>query len=165
MTEASPKTAAVKDDRKRIQKRILDAVNGEIEGPVVERPYVLAIFAVACGMLLLPAAYFGLIGLIGYTIYWHTLHLSAHVATGRPLTLEHVPSALPLIFGPIAILFATKPLFARGTNALAPQRLKREVEPLLFEYVDAVADFGVGAPRPTSIRIDTEVSGTAMRNG
>lgn len=165
MTEASSKTAAVKDDRKRIQKRILDAVNCEIEGPVVERSYVLAIFAVACGMLLLPAAYFGLIGLIGYTIYWHALHLSAHVATGRPLTLEHVPSALPLIFGPIAILFAIKPLFARGTNASAPQRLKREVEPFLFEYVDAVAD-AVGAPRPTSIRIDTEANASAgLRRG
>ena len=35
MTEAAPKTAAVKDDRQRIQKRILDAVNCEIEGPVV----------------------------------------------------------------------------------------------------------------------------------
>jgi Zn-dependent protease with chaperone function len=165
MTEASPKPAAAKDDRKRIQKRILDAVNCEIEGPVVERSYVLAIFAVACGMLLLPAAYLGLIALIGYTIWWHAAHLGAHAANGRPFTFEHVWDLLPLLVGPIAILFAIKPFFARNIRSAAPERLKREVEPFLFEYVDAVAD-AVSAPRPTSIRIDTEANASAgLRRG
>lgn len=165
MTEASPKPAASKDDRKRIQKRILDAVHCEIEGPVVERSYVLALFAVACGMLLLPAAYLSLIAIIGYTIWWHAVHLSAHATTGRPFTLDHVLYVLPLVVGPIAILFAIKPFFARSAKAAAPERLKREVEPFLFEYVDAVAD-AVGAPRPTSIRIDTEANASAgLRRG
>ena len=165
MTEAAPKTAAVKDDRQRIQKRILDAVNCEIEGPVVEQSYVLAIFAVTCGMLLLPAAYLSLIALISYTTWWHAVQLAAHAATGRPFTFEHALTALPLVVGPIAILFAVKPFFARTTKTATPERLKREIEPFLFEYVEAVAE-AVGAPKPTSIRIDTEANASAgLRRG
>ncbi len=165
MTEASRKAAAVKDDRRRIQQRILDALHCEIEGPVVERSYVLALFAVACGMLLLPAAYLSLIALIGYTIFWHAVHLSTHAATGRPFTVEHALTALPLVVGPLAILFAIKPFFARNTKAAPPDRLKREIEPFLFEFVDAVAT-AVGAPKPTSIRIDTEANASAgLRRG
>jgi Zn-dependent protease with chaperone function len=141
------------------QQQILAALDCEITPVAVTSKYLTGILAVAAAMLLLPVAYLLLIALVGHTTYWMTVH-NAMVLQSQPSRATVVFFALPLLLGVTLIVVLVKPLFARRAKESPPQRLSRDAEPFLYEYVERVAE-SVGAPAPRSIRVDCDVNASA----
>ena len=67
---------------------------------------------------------------------------------------------LPLVAGPILMLFMIKPIFARRVCRERRVSLIRDNEPRLFAFVDAVCE-AVGAVKPKRIDIDCDVNASA----
>ena len=142
------------------RKLLLNAVDGEIEPVRVTSSYTISLFLVGVGMMLLAAIYFVIAAAgIPFSIWWIT-HPPV-VPPGQKIGLGGILVwLLPAMIGIVVPLFLLKPLFAPASSQSKPRRLKRDAEPLLFDYVDRVCD-AVGAPRPASIRIDLEVNASA----
>ncbi len=142
---------------------ILAAVRTPIEPVPTTVGYRLATALVACLMVLLPVIYLALIGAIGYGVYWHlTTHtgiLEANVR-GKAKMFAVFLYLAPAIVGAILVAFMFKPLFARRPKGPKPRTLRREDEPLLFEFVDGLCA-SVGSPRPKSILLDSDVNAAA----
>lgn len=156
---ASPATDQTPADA----KQILAAVQTHIEPVRMTVGYRLMTSVVAFLMVLLPLIYLALIGAVGYGVYWHlktnTGILTADVR-GKAKALAVLAYFAPAIVGAILVAFMFKPLFARRRQGTKPQTLRREDEPLLYEFVDRLCD-SVGAPRPKSILLDDDVNAAA----
>ena len=142
---------------------ILNSLRHPIEPIQVTVGYRLAIAVVASLMVLLPVIYLGLIGLVGWGVYWHlvtnTFILTADVR-GKAKLFTLLGYLAPAIVGVILVAFMLKPLFAKRRARFEPQSIRRDQEPFLFDFVDALCD-AVGSPRPKSILLDDEVNAAA----
>ncbi len=88
------------------------AVPPRLEGPPGSVFYRLGLLLVAVAMVLLPLAYLGLVGLVGYGVYWHaTAHASWLAGAGVRLRL--VVYAAPIAAGAVVVFFLLKPLFSK----------------------------------------------------
>lgn len=159
MSTASAKSASPRKDTAEIQRRLLAALDVEIEPVRPTWGYLFSATFVAGAMLLLPLLYLVLIALVAHTIYWFCVHNADLLRT------PNVKAIIVLYFGPIisgafVLIFLVKPLFARRAKQSRPQRLSRDAEPFLYEYVAAVAE-AVGAPPPRSIRVGCDVNAAA----
>ena len=136
---------------------ILSSITGPI--PIVERTwsYAFAELLVAAVMLILPLIYLGMIGVLGYGIYWHATRNVWLMEYGK---LGAVGFFIPLITGPVSLLFMIKPLFNWADSSENSRPLHREDEPLLFDFVDRLCE-AVHAPKPKSIVLDTDVNASA----
>lgn len=133
--------------------------------------YLLALFAVALLMVLLPLVYLALIAAVGYATYWHatenvTIFESSRGArtnarAGFGVLLVYLT---PIVVGGVLVVFMIKPLFAPRRMRHAPMSLNRRDEPLLFAFVDRLCDM-VGSPRPARIDIDMELNASASLAG
>jgi Zn-dependent protease with chaperone function len=148
---ASPKTKAA-----NIREQVLGAIQGDIPPVPLTPLYKLGLLVGALAMVLLPAVYVALIGLAAYGFYAYAAWAFSSAQDGRLVFLAVVSS----VVGPIVLLFMIKPLFARSAFHQTPRRLKREAEPLLFEYIERICE-AVGAPAPRSIRVDCDVNASA----
>ena len=161
--EGRPSSRPVRKSGLSLEQRrqlFLNAVSDEIEPVQVTSRYTISLFLVGVGMLLLAAIYF-VIAVIGipFSVWW-VMHPPA-VPPGQKIGLGAILVwLLPAMIGILVPLFLLKPLFAPDSSQSKPRRLKRDAEPLLFDYVERVCD-AVGAPRPASIRIDLEVNASA----
>ena len=145
----------IKPDREKLEARILNSLQGEIEPTEPSTLYKVGLMLVAGGMMFLPIVYLLLIGGLGYS-------LIALITSDTKSGGLHV---LFLIFGTILLLFMIKPMFAKRAKQQTPKALKREAEPFIYEYVEWVCDL-VGAPVPGSIRVDCNVNAAAgFRHG
>lgn len=141
------------------QKRLLAAIDGEIEPVPVTLGYKLGLLLVACGMVLIPLAYLLLTLVVVVAVIFHAGFNWAFFTGMRPRAAVFAYLA-PLIAGSAVALCLIKPLFARRVGSHTPRRLKRDAEPFLFEYVERICE-AVGAPAPTSIRVDCECNASA----
>ncbi|QKT03568.1 M48 family metalloprotease [Ectothiorhodospiraceae bacterium 2226] len=129
---------------------IARAFAGEFVPRAPARAYLAGLAAVSLLMLLLPLLYLGLIvGLIA-ALLWYGLS-GPLAATHNPVLLFLL--ALPLVAGVVMVLFLLKPFFAPRAPAPFALHLRRSEQPLLFAFIDAIAD-KVGAPRPRSVEVD-----------
>ncbi len=137
------------------RSQLLSAIDGVIEPIPVSGVYRFGLFFVAGGMLLLAVAYLVLIVFTTYGVYWHATH-NYHILTQPGGGIFRLLLYFgPLLVGPIVALFMIKPLFAPAAVHQRPRRLKQDVEPFLFEWVDRICK-AVNAPTPKSIRISCE---------
>jgi Zn-dependent protease with chaperone function len=138
----------------------LDGFAGVITRSRPSVPYQLGLAVVAFLMVLLPAAYVGLILLVGWGVWYH--------ATNDYLVLQRTSGSwftLVLYFGPIAvglivILFMVKPLFARRPPAPPAMALDLEQERRLIAFIRRVCRL-VGAPRPRRVEVNCAVNAAA----
>ncbi len=126
---------------------LLDAFTGKV--PPLRPPaiYRLGLLVVAAAMVLVPAVYVGLVGLVAWGVYavWeHSL-----VLTG---------------LGGVLVLFMIKPLFAPGAPPPSPREVKREDQPLLFAFLDRLAR-AVDAPAPRQVLVTVDVNAAANLRG
>lgn len=155
-----PAAAPVKAPAARPGDALLCAFIGTIEPVAVTTGYRVVLLVVALAMLVLPLIYLGLIGGVGWAVWWHAtenLSIFEGRGNGKGKLLFY---AAPLIMGGLLLLFMVKPLFARrgeqsDTIALEPQR-----EPLLFAFVARICAI-VGAPTPRRIHVDCQVNASA----
>ena len=133
--------------------------------------YLLALFAVALLMVLLPLVYLALIGAVGYATYWHATEnvtifdRSTGTRSGGRAGIGVLMVYLtPIVVGAVLVVFMIKPLFAPRRLSHAPLSLNRRDEPLLFAFVDRLCDM-VGSPRPARIDIDMDLNAPASLAG
>ncbi|MCA9079837.1 MAG: M48 family metalloprotease [Planctomycetaceae bacterium] len=147
-------------------QRLIEAIRAAKIEPVRRTfLYRLGVGLVAGVVILLPLVYVGSIGLLGYGIWWHALNntelldLTSH-RPGRGSLVAVLLYVAPFVVGPLAILFMLKPLFARTVEQGHRLSLRPQVQPQLFEFVNAIAD-AVHAPRPSRIDIDGSINASA----
>jgi hypothetical protein len=124
--------------------------------------YRLGLLLVAVVLVLLVAIYVGIIGLVGWGVYWHAVN-DAGILDGRRGSSGK--GALigyfgPIIVGCILIVFMIKPLFRWQRSDSASLTLSPGEEPRLFAFADQLARH-VGAPTPTRIELDCDVNASA----
>lgn len=138
--------------RTLVQEEILNSLKTTIRPTETGFGYRLGITAVGLAMLMMPLIYLGVIGLIGHMVWWN-IEFAKHAKQGGL-------NIILAILGAITILFMIKPIFSGWQKGAKPIRLKRNAEPFLFDYVEAICD-AVNAPYPKSIRIDCEPNASA----
>ena len=122
---------------------VLAAFTGTV--PALRTPpvYRLGLLVVALAMVLLPLGYVGLVGLVAYGVL-----------------LNGTDSLVVLGVGSTLVLFMIKPLFAPGPQQFSPRQLRREEQPLLYDFVERLART-VGAPVPRAIGVTCDVNAAA----
>ena len=150
--------------REQITKQLLGGFQGSIRRTRPTITYRLAALVVAIVMVLLPIIYIALIALTGYGVYYHAInHVTMVTETtvrGRGVIFVVLAYAAPIVCGAILVVFMIKPLFARAADDTRTRSLRRESEPLLFEFVDRICEI-VGASRPKRIDLDCQVNASA----
>jgi Zn-dependent protease with chaperone function len=141
---------------------ITAALQGRVPAQPIPFHYRLGLILAATVMLVLPLLYVGLIGLVGYGLFWHltTAHAIFDGIRGRGALLAAVVYVGPIVAGVILILFMFKPLLARPPKVAEPRALDRNREPLLFAFVERLCAV-VGSPMPSEIRVDSQVNASA----
>jgi Zn-dependent protease with chaperone function len=126
----------------------------------VSRSYRIGLVLVSLAMVLLPLLYGALVGGVAYLLCWHaSSHL--HVFhTMRSLREALFTYLAPLIVGGMVLLFLVKPLFAERAKRHLLYRVLPRDEPLLFAFLEKVCA-AIGAPMPTSVRLNTQVNASA----
>lgn len=155
--------------RQEIRQLLLRAVDEAIDPIPISIGYRCGIVLIGCAMLMLPLLYAALLLLLAHTIYWHAAYIAELSNLKLKVPLDGISNLAilgSLVLLPVVLLFLIKPLFYRDPKEKGtPQRLKESAEPFLFEYITAVCD-SVGAPVPTSIRVNCEVNASAsLRRG
>jgi len=146
--------------RKLSDEDILSPFKMQIEPVKVSAWYQLGLAVVGILMILLPAVYLAMIGLVGYGVYYHATHAGwigglDHGRGGmRAMVIMYLA---PLFAGVVLIVSMVKPLLARSPKQGKPIELDEEKEPLLFEFVDCVAQT-LGAPMPRRICVDCDIN-------
>lgn len=144
------------------RNQILNAFESNIEPVETVSAYRFKIFLVTAVMAALPLIYIGFIGLVGLIVLYHLTHHGGMVTAvrGRAAILAMLLYLAPILIGGITIIFMFKPLFARAANDRRSRALTRDGEPLLFAFVDRVAE-AVGAPAPCRIEVNSDVNASA----
>jgi Zn-dependent protease with chaperone function len=146
-------------------RQILSAFQEYIEPVKPTGMYRLWIALVAGFMMVLPILYLGVIGLVGYAIYYHLVNHTGLVDF-LPGGSRHVNAFMfmlywaPAVAGLALIAFLLKPLFARSGGSGEARSLDPSKEPLLFAFVDGVCST-VGARTPARIDVDCQVNASA----
>jgi Zn-dependent protease with chaperone function len=137
--------------------------NARLEPNRISPLYRIGLVLVMTMMVLLPLIYFGLIGLIGYGVWFHaTSHTgivsAAHGSRGGKGAL--FVYLTPIVAGATAILFMIKPLFAPRAKDGPRYSLDPPTQPRLFQFVERLCRT-VRAPVPKRIDLDTQVNASA----
>ncbi len=147
-----------------LRAKLLGTVTGRIKPVATAGSYQAGMVLAAIVLLILVGAYLALVGAIVWVSVWHAFHNTGVVTSatggGKRAVGAVFIYVIGLVIGPIVALFLIKPLFARRALYGKPRNLKRDAEPLLFEYVDKVCDT-VGAPRPHAIRLEVDANAAA----
>lgn len=153
---AKPRKSSSESQHQKARKQILESLDVTLPRSPATMGYRIALATVAFAMLILPLLYFGFIGLLLYTCWWTTVH---GMNNDAPWSFVACGFAL------LTIIALVKPIFVSDPEYIRPSRLKREAEPFLFEYVEAICE-AVNAPVPEEIRLDCEANASAsLMNG
>ncbi len=174
-TRGIPPVTAPTERFAYLSKKIEAAFTQDRIEPVRTSPgYRLAVVAVSVLMILLPLLYLALIAAVAYGVWYHAFHHTGMIGTGgtggsrangKVLVFTLMLYLTPILAGAVLVLFMLKPLFARAMPHPGRRSLKRDEEPLLFDFITRVCDT-VGSPKPRRIDIDNEVNASAsFRSG
>ncbi len=126
--------------------------------------YRAAILLVAFAMLLLPCIYAGVVGLVGWYVYWHATWIDI-VKNVRPIWVGLFLYIGPIFVGAVLFFFLVKPFFARFPKTARIKALDFAEQPVIHTVVARIAE-AVGAPEPRRIELDCQVNASArMGNG
>lgn len=137
----------------------------EIEPIKPRAGYLLAMAFVASLLVLLPMIYFAIVVATGYGVYWHAVNDQWMLQpegreNGKAMMFRALMYGAPIVVGGVLIAFMLKPFLARQQGGSKPKSLKREQEPVLFAYIEALCD-AVGAPHPARIDVTLDVNASA----
>ena len=116
---------------------------------------------VAFILLMTPAVYF--LMTVGGAIAW-ILHLTLHANLLSEGIVGIVLYFVPAVTGPFVVIFMLRPFFIEPEPFRRPRIIKREAEPFLYEYVEALCE-SLNAPVPQEIRLNCDVNASASFSG
>jgi Zn-dependent protease with chaperone function len=145
-----------------LRQRVLGSFRGRVAPVPLPPNYRLAMSVVAVGMVMLPLVYAYMVYLVAYGVYDYLVLMPTPQfhGSGRAMLAAWALWASPAVIGGILLAFLVKPLFARSAEAGRPRMVRRDQEPLLFEFVERVCQ-AVGAPLPKRIYVDASVNAHA----
>lgn len=144
---------------------LFQSLHAEVPRVHLSVGYRLGLLITALVMLAMPLIYAGMVALVSYGLY---LHITRDF---EALSKLHEPRAflvlyiLPIIAGGVLLLFMIKPIVTRKTKKSIPLSLRREDEPVLFEFIHRLCR-ALGAPTPSRIDVMLDVNAfAAYRKG
>jgi predicted Zn finger-like uncharacterized protein len=146
---------------------LMSSYCGEFPKPRTAFSYKLGLLFATGFMALIPVIYIGIIALVGYGVYWHTVSNTGifSQARGRGAVFAFLLYLCPIVIGIVLVVFLAKPFIARRAKQGRVRSLTRDGEPLLFAHIERICQ-EVGAPIPKRIDIMNEVNAAAgFRNG
>lgn len=152
LAEATPQPAAAASP--------LESFTGDLTAPKVSFLYKAGLAITAFAMVLLPASYVALIGLVGYGLVRHSIQNSDILQGEGSATGKVLLYFSPLLIGVILVFFMVKPFFARKPPPSETVSLSHEDEPLLFAFIGRICQL-VGAPLPSRVDVDCQVNASA----
>ncbi|MEM6363712.1 MAG: M48 family metallopeptidase, partial [Planctomycetota bacterium] len=164
--KGKPKTINAVDHLPQLNKKISQLLAEKIPRQPVNGLYKLGIAGMALFMMIMPLAYFTLIGVVAYGVYHYTFGifpgLFETMPRGRAAIFAVMMYGAPIVAGVITVIFMIKPVFTSLVfDGDARQRsLRRETEPALFHLVDQICE-SVSAPKPKRIDVDCDVNASA----
>src|SRR5579884_2020005 len=162
-TAASTSMRAVPQSKPSPVRQMLAALEAPIEPVRIGFGYRSGLLLVAAMMLILPLVYLALVAAVGYVTYWHAVNDTIILNT-RSARLALIAYLGPIVVGLILLGFMIKPLLARRKDDSVPLSLRREDEPVLFEFVHRLCR-AVGAPPPSRIDVDLDANASASFRG
>ena len=149
--------------KEEVAARLLSSLDGRIEPVRAGFFYRLGLLLVAMTLLILPLLYLGIIAAVAYGIYWHVVNDAPIVGTAN-VRAGLILYLAPTFIGLVLLFFMIKPLFSRRRMNFIPVNLRREEEPVLFEFVDRLCA-ALGAPAPARIDVTMDVNASAGFQG
>jgi Zn-dependent protease with chaperone function len=145
--------------KEEVAARLLSSLDGGIRPVRAGFLYRLGLLLVAVTMLVLPLIYLSLIAAVAYGVYRHIIVdvVVLERVQARAALIAYVG---PIIVGVLLLVFMLKPLVSRKRETSIPVSLRREEEPVLFEFVDRLCR-AVGAPEPRRIDVTMDVNAAA----
>jgi Zn-dependent protease with chaperone function len=134
--------------------------NGSIEPTRVSAAYTIGLAVVALGMLLLTAAYIGLIGLAAYAGWYHLKHNAGLLTSSGGGWIKLLIYLGPVIAAATLIFFMIKPFFASRGKAASKYSLTPQSDPVLFAFIAKICEL-VKAPHPTRVDVDCQANASA----
>lgn len=141
----------------KYREQLIEAVAMPLEASPTTSSYRASLMVVFVLMLLLPAVY--IVATAGL-IWWLLNHYVNHAHLLSAGVLPAIAWILPALFGPLVIYFLLKPVFVSDSPLEKDAKLKRDEQPVLYEFVEQLAE-SVGAPRPAEIRVNNCVNASA----
>lgn len=136
---------------------------GSVRRPRSNPLYILSLWLVTLLCVLIPLAYFGLIGLIGWLEYaYYTSHAPELMGSG--IVWRLLAWAIPGFAGSVLILFLLKPLFAPRRKTPQAVMLAEDAEPAFRAAIHALCG-AIGTRPPTQIRLSHEVNAWVQFDG
>lgn len=128
----------------------------------VTRGYRIRLLGVLCGLVLLQFLYILLIAVIVAATLRYTFVVLASKLDLNLITIAFYVG--PPAAGIIAVLFLLKPLVIRGPRPPQALLIRREDQPDLFSFVDALCRV-LDSPRPSRVKVDLQVNASAGVRG
>jgi predicted Zn finger-like uncharacterized protein len=152
------------------QKVFASFLQQKIATVPIAASYRIGIALVSLFMIMLPLIYVALIGITGWSVWYHASQHTGIITaaassttgrnSGRAVVFGFLIYVTPIIAGVALVLFMFKPLFSKPVNDSGRRTLKPADEPLLFEFVDRICR-AVNSPRPHRIDIDCNINASA----
>jgi Zn-dependent protease with chaperone function len=146
-------------ERERIE-RMFAALESKIKRVRPSLLYRIQLLLTALVMAMLPLVYLAMIGAALYGVYYHATVNFTILESRGDVRGRAIAYLAPIVAGLAVVAALVKPLLARPAAGISPRPLKREDEPMLFEFVDRLCKC-VRAPRPSRIQVDCEVNAAA----
>ena len=138
---------------------LIELLKTSVEPVSQNMGYKLGIVVITIVMIVLWFIYMGMIIGVGGAVIYHVAQHGWLLETPGGLW-GIVAYALPIIIGPVLLLFMIKPIISKPVQSSPTRTLKRNQDPLLFIFIEQLCD-AVGAPRPTSIKVNCDVNASA----
>ena len=152
--EANGKTLHL--DRETVAR----AFHGSIAPVPTSASYLLGLVVSAATLITLLAVYFALIAAVAFGVYYHSRYNAGFVFSGNGVVFRLLGFVAPIFAGTFMCLAMIKPLFAKKLRHMHPYSIEPTQEPLLFEFVHAIAR-AINAPMPHVIEVSIEPNASA----
>jgi hypothetical protein len=103
--------------------------------------------------------YLGLIGAVGYGVYYYATEYAGMIA-GTGVRIRLLLYLAPIVSGAVLVLFMLKPIVSRRSGSAQVRTLQRDEAPLLFAFVKKLCRL-LGAPTPDRLDLDLQINASA----
>lgn len=141
------------------KKAILNAISVNNIPRHATRTYIVGLVFTACAVLLLPLLYLAVLALVLEGTFLFVIRFDSIFAGCHPV-VKYPAIMMILCVGLSCVLGLVKPFFVSTTVVKRPDTLRRDAEPLLYEYVNRLCDV-LGARRPTDIHVTCDLNAAA----
>ncbi|MFV1884830.1 MAG: M48 family metalloprotease [Balneola sp.] len=134
--------------------------SGDIEKVNLTFLYKIALFLISFTMILLPLIYFGIVFFAGWGVIFFAKDPFNVIESDIGFLALFVQYAGPVIISVVILIFMIKPFFVRLIKPVEGIIVKKDKEPLLFEFIEIICK-KVNAPIPKQVLLNADANAAA----